>query len=149
MDAIRSSCCLAMLLLTAVATGAQPAKRPPAAAPVDATKKVYDIQITEADKGKTFTASAGKTICLRLPGNKDTGYTWSITKVDNTVLQSLGPATYDPGLQVAGRNTRAGAFIFEFKAAKAGKTSLKLDYTKPGEKKPLNHFNVDIMVKKS
>ena len=155
MDAAKIVCAFTtcMLLLAAVAVAAERAqpgsKRPPAAGPVDATKKVYDIQITEADKGKTFTASAGKTICLRLPGNKDAGYTWSITKLDKTIVQPLGPPVYDPGLNIAGRNTRAGAFIFEFQTAKAGKTDLKLDYTKPGEKKPLNHFNVDIMVKKS
>jgi predicted secreted protein len=124
-------------------------KRPPATGPVDATKTVYDIQITEADKGKTFAASQGKTICLRLPGDKDSGYMWKITKLDNAVVQSLGPPTYALGLDVAGRRTRAGVFIFEFKAAKAGRTDLKLDYTKPGEKKPLNHFNVDVLVKKS
>jgi len=146
----RAMCGVAWLAWTVAAVAAEarkpPAGQQPPCPPGQANP--LEIQITEQDKGKTFSAAMGKTIVLRLPGNKPAGYSWTIAKQNGDSIRQGEKTDYVPGLNVAGRETQAGAFIFKFQALKPGKTELKLTYGKPGDKKPLNHFQCEVIVKR-
>jgi predicted secreted protein len=135
-----------------VVSGAAPGDcRPGTTSPTPAAKgkdalcptRTYDIEIYTTDKGKTMTASVGKTLILRLPGTQATG-AWRLTKLTGDALRQQGEVEYHPNASGG-----AGSYIFKFQAVKPGKVELKAAYFPTGKSAPpVNFFTVYIVVKK-
>jgi len=104
------------------------------------------IQLTEAHKGKAITANVGRTLVLRLPGDRATGATWQLNRLSGDAVQQVGRPEYVENDRGVGR--LGGATVFKFQAVKPGRTSLKASFSRPGDKKSLNTYTVEILVKK-
>lgn len=107
------------------------------------------VKLTEADNGKTITVEAGDDVQVILNGNPTTGYSWTATVGDKTVVQQQGDPAYaqestDPSVVGAG-----GTYTFTFEAAAAGQTTLTLDYARSFEEgvAPIQTYSVTITVK--
>jgi inhibitor of cysteine peptidase len=85
--------------------------------------------------GDTFETSVGKTFTIALDANATTGYSWSQTVGDKTVVSFVSNAyaaeTRDP--QVVGGG---GTDTFTFKAVGKGTTTITLDYARVWESVP-------------
>ena len=85
--------------------------------------------------GDTFETAAGKTFTIALDANATTGYNWSQTIGDKTVVTFVGneyvAEVRDP--QVAGGG---GTDTFTFKAVGKGTTTITLTYARPWESVP-------------
>jgi predicted secreted protein len=83
--------------------------------------------LDERNNGQVVYATAGAQIVLTLGGDQSSPYTWSIKKVDSSVLRSTGDPTFTP---VAGAKTGApGIYTFTFDVLKAdASTELALVY---------------------
>lgn len=108
-----------------------------------------EIQLTYADKMKLVTATVGKTLFLRLPGSDSTGFQWEITQLTGDAIKSVGEPEYKRAKKSPEGVGMPGVYIFKFEAAKLGKSSLKLVYHRPSDKKkaPANTFAVKILVR--
>jgi inhibitor of cysteine peptidase len=104
--------------------------------------------LTDADAGSTVELRTGDRLSVRLMGNPTTGYSWEVAAVD---AQVLTPAS-EPGFQASSAAIGSGGvFAFEFQAAGAGQTSLRLVYRRPWEKRrrPTRTFAVNVRVELS
>jgi inhibitor of cysteine peptidase len=87
--------------------------------------------LTEADAGSTVTLRAGDRLSVHLAGNPTAGYAWEVAAVDARVLAPAGEPGYQASSAAIGSG---GVFAFEFEAAAAGHTALRLIYRRPWEK---------------
>jgi inhibitor of cysteine peptidase len=85
--------------------------------------------------GDTFETAVGKTFTIALDANATTGYSWSQTIGDTTVVtfvsNEYAAETRDP--QVVGGG---GTDTFAFKAVGKGTTTITLNYARPWESVP-------------
>jgi len=97
-------------------------------------KKKADVALTDADQGKTVKLGVGKTVSVTLEANATTGYQWQVEKIDGEGIVQDGKPTYVPKKHAPGIVGVGGVTVFNFKAAKAGKPTIKLVYLRPWEK---------------
>lgn len=111
-----------------------------------APTKMPDINLINADKGKTIQLKVGQRLLVRLGANPTTGYEWSAAKLDEKVLAPDGETEFDvPETEMEGAPTIQTLF---FKAKSAGKIKIELQYARPWEKDtaPLSIYRVNIIV---
>jgi len=108
-----------------------------------------EVQLTESDRGQTAVVPLGKSIVLRLPGDRAAGYNWEIGSVSGDAVKLLGKPEYVPAREPPRKSSLAGAFIFRFSAVKVGRSTIRLQYVRPGQKKSAlgQVYRVDIVVK--
>jgi predicted secreted protein len=125
---------------SATKTAAQPKAKPNV--PADR------IIVAATDNGKTVTAEVGKTVELRLTGDRGAGYEWRITGVAGDSMQAVGKPQFTPAPNIPGKP--GGVFSFPYKAVKPGRTTIKAAFVHAGDKnaKPLHTYRVEIAVKK-
>ena len=106
-------------------------------------------KLTDADSGKTVKVKVGDSVTISLKGNPTTGYSWRTAKLDGQSIEQSGDPkytvdTHQPGMTGVGGDRSCSSF----KAAKAGKTQISLEYVRPWEKntKPVNTFAVTVEV---
>jgi inhibitor of cysteine peptidase len=101
--------------------------------------------LTEADAGHTVELRAGDRLSISLGGNPTAGFSWELTAVDKKVLAPLGKPDYQASSAAVGSG---GMFAFEFEAAAAGQTAVRLVYRRPWEKRrrPAQTFGVTVTV---
>jgi inhibitor of cysteine peptidase len=90
------------------------------------------VVLAEKDHLSKTSLKKGDTLILRLDGNPTTGFTWVVGQNDKSVLPEQGKHKYVP--QGNGKVGAGGVFEFKFKAEKAGKSDLVLEYKRPFEK---------------
>ena len=106
-----------------------------------------DVKIDETANGTAVSLRAGQELIVTLKSNPTTGYDWQVDDLDESVMklttQEFKPAS-DPN-----RLGAPGQTEFQFQAAGAGTTSLRLIYVRPWEKgvEPADTFQVSITVK--
>jgi predicted secreted protein len=145
----------ALLALLASATAAEYRKQParpgnPTAKAAAQPKAPADrILVGPTDNGKTVTAVVGKTVELRLTGDRATGYDWQITGVTGDSLEAAGKPQFTPGPNIRGK--LGGVFSFPYKAVRPGRTTIKAAFVRPGDKnpRPLHTYSIEVMVKKA
>ncbi len=105
-------------------------------------------KLTDADSGKTVKVKVGDSVTISLKGNPTTGYSWRTAKLDGQSIEQSGDPKYTVDTHQPGMTGVGGSFVFSFKAAKAGKTQISLEYVRPWEKntKPVNTFAVTVEV---
>ncbi len=125
------------------------AAQPKAAQPKQKSKPPADrIIVGPTDNGKTITAEVGKTVELRLTGDRATGNDWQITGVSGNSLQPAGKPQFTPAPNIPGK--LGGVFSFPYKAVRPGRATIKAAFFRPGDKnpRPTHTYRVDVMVKK-
>jgi len=132
------------LLLLATGATVSYATAPDATGP-DA-KAPDALEITEADAGKEFSLSAGRTAKLVLRMSGGTGYLWQLDKVDEKILQIGEKST-----RVLDKAPMTGGpveVIWPLTAVGKGKVTIKARLVRPWMKdKPAKEIEITIVVK--
>ncbi len=91
--------------------------------------------------------SVGSTFYLNLPSNPTTGYSWTLTGRDESMIRTIGSAylqdQWSGPAAVAGRG---GQQYWRFQALKEGNTELQLWYARPWESVQPEKFTLKISV---
>jgi inhibitor of cysteine peptidase len=103
-----------------------------------------EMQLTEADNGKTVTVDVGQEFDVTLEGNPTTGYTWAVAEpTDEQIVRQTGEIEFVPESKALGAG---GVQIIRFEVVGAGQTTLKLIYHRPWESiEPLQTFSVTLI----
>jgi inhibitor of cysteine peptidase len=104
------------------------------------------IDVSDPDDGGSVQMSPGDTLRVRLHATPGTGYSWTVGKVDAAALAESAPRKFvPPPQQIPGAE---GHDVFEFRAARSGRTSLELRYLRPWEKNtpPARIFHINVNV---
>ncbi len=103
------------------------------------------LRLTDTDAGGTFSVAAGSRIRVALTANPSTGFTWTANPVPSAaILVQLGDPFFVPSSDLIGAD---GHLVFDFKAAGAGTTQLRLQYARPFETvAPAQTWSVTITV---
>lgn len=103
------------------------------------------VTVSQSDNGSHQSLVPGDTFVVRLKSNLTTGYRWSVTTADPTLLRKKPEQYKRP---VPGKVGQGGVQIFMFTALKPGETSVLLGYSRPFEKHaaPAKTFRVEISV---
>lgn len=105
------------------------------------------ISLTFADSGKSVTVRQNDLITVTLDGNPTTGYGWSVASGTGTILTQVGEAVYTPKATDAVTTGAGGSYLFTFKAAQQGSTTLKLIYSQPWNNNlPAQTFEAAVVV---
>jgi inhibitor of cysteine peptidase len=104
------------------------------------------VQVSEQDAGKTIQLKVGQTITVSLTGNMTTGYTWEGQNLDVALLDQIGEMEYHA--EQTGAVGSGGTYSYNFRAVKAGSTTLHMIYHRTFEKNtpPLRTFEVNIEI---
>lgn len=89
---------------------------------------------------------AGMTFVIQLDENPTTGYQWSDAVIDNKEVIQQTATNYEATPVASGIAGSGGTRTITFKALKAGKATITLNYQRSWEKKPANTlvFNVSV-----
>ncbi len=87
------------------------------------------VRIDEKDVGSIVPLHPGDILEVRLWANRTAGYQWTMTHYPSeSVLQQLGDSEYKPDKQM--QEGSGGTYIYRFRAAASGTTTLELTYWK-------------------
>ena len=105
------------------------------------------VSADESSSGKQMDIAVGGTLMVTLDSNQTTGYSWELKEIgDTSILQKTDNKYVAPtsGLMGAG-----GKEVWNFKALKAGNTTLSMGYSQPwaGGQKDAKSFDLTIVVK--
>ncbi len=95
------------------------------------------------------TVGVGTPVEIRLKGNATTGFSWSVAKIEGDSVKQQGKIRYVPDKAPKGMVGSGGTAIAKFKAVKAGKSIITLEYRRPWKKnKPAEKtYTAKVMVK--
>ncbi|MCP4580759.1 MAG: protease inhibitor I42 family protein [candidate division Zixibacteria bacterium] len=111
-------------------------------------QKAVTIQLTAKDDGGNVRLEADRILSIDLDANPSTGYRWEITEIDEEVLaiesRDYKQRDAEPGMVGVG-----GTLTLNFKTIAAGKTILKMVYTRPqsGDDDVAKSFSVNVDVR--
>lgn len=89
--------------------------------------------VTAADNGKTVQGAAGGRLILSLATNPTTGFAWTITEIDPTMLEQIGESTFTPNPSTPGTTGTGGTETWTFDVEAKGSTTLTLEYRQAGQ----------------
>jgi len=89
--------------------------------------------LTDFDTGHEITVAVGEVFDVELPSNRTTGYNWSEQSTGEVVVEQVGKPVYVPNPAPFGMVGVGGKEIWRFRATKAGRQTLRLDYARPWE----------------
>jgi inhibitor of cysteine peptidase len=104
-----------------------------------------ELNLSDADNGRTIQLSVGQTVTISLEANASTGYTWEIKDLNQSIVQQVGQMEYKAGSQMPGA---PGTATFRFRAMSPGQTTLTLIYHRPWEQNvpPAKTFSIQVAV---
>ena len=110
-----------------------------------AAKSSEPVSITQKDAGTTVHVKQGSIVNITLEGNPTTGYTWEVAPGASGALEQQGEPSFKADSSALGSG---GMMTLQFKAARAGTSTLKLIYHRSFEPNvaPLQTFEVTIVV---
>lgn len=111
-------------------------------------EKAPAIDITKADDGNTVAVPLGRSARIRLAGNPTTGYSWFLAGIDGNSVAAEGEVTYSPTPRGPGIVGGGGVFELLLRTARAGKSTVRMEYKRPWEKDtpPIEAFRVTVEV---
>ncbi len=89
-------------------------------------------KLSDGDSGKSVQLKTGDKLEITLKSNPTTGYKWDVASPESGVLEMVGKPEFEADSKALGAG---GKTTFVFRAASSGKTTLKLVYHRPWEKK--------------
>ena len=119
----------ALLVLTACSTSAK------------------QVSADDSSSGKQIDIAIGGTLTVTLDSNQTTGFSWELKEIgDTNILQKIDNKYVAPTSNLVGAG---GKEVWNFKALKAGTTTLSMDYSQPwaGGQKDVKSFNLTVAVK--
>jgi inhibitor of cysteine peptidase len=105
------------------------------------------ISVDESSSGKQVEIAAGGSLTITLESNVTTGYSWELKQIgDTSVLEKTDNKYEAPTSSLIGAG---GKEVWNFKALKAGKTTLSMEYSQPwaGGQKGAKSFTLIVEVK--
>ncbi len=85
--------------------------------------------LTDSDNGATPAIAVNKTLCVKLPAQMGTGYSWHVKNAGNALKQKGAPETESiPGKRMPGG---AEYQIFRFTAQSKGSADVEIHYLRP------------------
>ena len=100
------------------------------------------MQVSEADDGREISIAVGETLELALPEASGTGFRWTLTSVDKSILALEKEHFADTAVTAPGSG-RMRRWLF--KAIAPGTATVALVYARPWEKKaPVRSFNMKL-----
>lgn len=91
------------------------------------------VTVVTEQSGAEVRLKVGAVLEARLEANHTTGYSWIAVPVANPVLARQGAARYEEHA-AGGKAGAGGVEVWRFKALKAGRQGLQLEYRRPWEK---------------
>jgi inhibitor of cysteine peptidase len=105
-----------------------------------------EVRVTEKEDGQEVRLAKGGSLVVSLASNHTTGYAWTVKEGATPVLSAQFDQRYDaPNTGLIGSG---GTEVFSFKAAAAGKQTLKLTYERSFEPlaPPARTFTLNVRV---
>lgn len=84
-----------------------------------------DVEVTEADNGKSYTVRTGDHVQITLNSNPTTGYEWAVQSLKGTVISYLGSNYESSGGNMPGTG---GTQTLTFRAELPGDSPIELKY---------------------
>lgn len=108
-----------------------------------------EVQLTQADSGKTVSLARGGTLIVALTSNPSTGYAWSVVSPEPKNLELDGEPKFVPPGSTSPVVGAAGTQVFTFKAVATGKSTLRMEYRRSFEpnEPAQGTFTVEVEVK--
>jgi len=105
------------------------------------------VSANESSSGKLVEIAVGSTLKITLESNATTGYSWALKEISDTGILQKTDNTYEA--PTSGLIGAGGKEVWNFKAFKAGKVSLSMEYSQPwaGGQKGAKSFNLTVIVK--
>lgn len=103
-----------------------------------------ELNVSEADDGRTVAGRVGQLVDIRLPENATAGYRWAIEQQDKDRLELVAEKTDYP----EGALGSEGTAIFTFRLRAAGSATLALRYGRSweGAESALKHYRLTIEI---
>ena len=103
------------------------------------------VSADESSSGKQMDIAVGGTLTVTLDSNATTGYSWGLKEIgDTNVLQETDNKYVAPTSDLMGAG---GKEVWNFKALKAGKTTISMEYSRPWSGEVAKSFNLTVIVK--
>jgi inhibitor of cysteine peptidase len=104
------------------------------------------LSLGPGDSGRTLTVSQGTQVMIQLPANPSTGYGWTASISDSSVLAQDGDSVFKASSSAVGAG---GTYTIWYRATGAGRSTLRLDYARSWEAgvAPLETFQVEVVVR--
>ena len=105
------------------------------------------VSVDESSSDKQVEIAAGGSLKVTLESNQTTGYCWELKPIgDTSVLEKVDNKYEAPNTGLIGAG---GKEIWNFKALKAGKSSLTMEYSQPWAdgQKGVRTFNLTVVIK--
>ena len=105
------------------------------------------VSVNESSSGKQVEVAVNGTITVTLDSNATTGYSWQLSGIsDSSVLEKTNNVYEVP---TSGRIGAGGKEVWTFKALRAGKTTLTMEYDQPwtGGQKDAKNFDMTMDIK--
>jgi inhibitor of cysteine peptidase len=105
------------------------------------------VSVNESFSGKQVTIAACGSLTVTLDSNATTGYSWQLMGIsDNTVLEKTNNVYEAPPSALIGAG---GKEVWTFKALRAVKTTLTMEYDQPwtGGQKDAKNFDMTMDIK--
>jgi inhibitor of cysteine peptidase len=106
---------------------------------------VQDLLLTAKDNGKSFSASLGNTIVIKIPENPTTGFRWELEEFDNSALEMQASDFSSKSTILTGSG---GEKSFTIKTKQIGQTSISLKLWRDweGDSSVIERYEVNIEV---
>lgn len=101
---------------------------------------VEEINLGPEDNGRTFDVSVGGIAVIKLPENPSTGYTWQYA-VNENIAEVIEDVYIPPKNQKIGEG---GTRMLKLEVIGSGEFAM--DYVRPWENQPVDHFSVTFRV---
>jgi predicted secreted protein len=101
--------------------------------------------VTAENGNEQVQLSKGDTLVVRLDYQGGTGYTWSLSRYNGTVLRTDGKSAREQPNQMPGAK---GIQVFRFDAAATGTSTVDFTYARPFDKgEPARTFRLTVQVR--
>jgi inhibitor of cysteine peptidase len=107
-----------------------------------------EVQLMQADNGRTVELAKGGALLIALPSNPSTGFSWGVAGELQDGLRQDGDPTFIPAGSTQPVAGAGGTELFHFTATENGDYTLNLSYRRPFESAPPEEiFSVDVVVR--
>jgi len=108
-----------------------------------------EVNVDENDDGSQVELEQGQILVVTLESNPTTGYRWEVAEIQESILEQMGEAEFEPSETGEPPFVGAGGWeIFRFEAISAGQMTLQLVYRRSWEEgvEPINTFSIEVVV---
>jgi len=101
--------------------------------------RAEEIDLGPEDNGRILNVSMGTVVIIKLPENPSTGYRWQYA-VNENIAEVMDDNYIDPEDPIPGRG---GTRMLKLRVAGSGEFAM--DYGRPWENQPIDHFSVSFL----